>query len=164
MKNEDIDEIIYHIQKLKEITSDKTTSDESLKDGNNKKTKKSKKQKKTTKKSIKTIDVNDDQELQESISTLEESEPISIMKPEAVGPTDESKVTCDVCEQDIVLGKNLSGLVVADEFFACENCCQHLSKEELMDWTKSKMVSANDVRPIGLWVIQQQRENNKTAH
>ncbi len=162
MENKDIDEIISHIQKLKKITSNKTTSDDSMNDSTKESTEiGSKKTKKISKKqdNNKSKKINDNQNIKDTISHIENSEPVSIMNSEVIGLTDESTVICDVCEKDIVLGKNLSGLVVADEFFACEHCCQHLSKEELMDWTKSKMASTPDVRPIGLWVIQQQREN-----
>jgi len=52
----------------------------------------------------------------------------------------------------------LSGLVVSEKFFACEECCKNISKEGLTDWTKTGMVKHNDVRPMGLWAIQ---EKNK---
>lgn len=133
MDEKDIDEIITHIEKLRNLNNN------------------------LSKNSTKMDDVKENN-LTDNIDT-ENEEPISIMKPEVVGWTDESKVKCDVCENEIVLGKNLSGLVIANEFFACETCCQNLSREELMEWTQSKMVSPGDVRPIGLWVIEQQRQS-----
>jgi hypothetical protein len=165
MDNKDIDEIIYHIRKLR----DKDPADSSSQ-------KSEKANKKTTKTSM--VSSNEDNKVQEvgeqmnkpvsneekvakTISNLDEADPVSVMNPELVGWTDESTVTCDVCNEEIKLGKNLSGLVISDEFFACEDCCQKLSKEELMEWTQSKMVSSTEVRPIGLWVIEQQRENKK---
>jgi len=63
--------------------------------------------------------------------------------------------TCDLCNTEIELEKNLSGLVIAGEFFACENCCQNSEKNHLSNWTKSRMTKPSDVRPIGLWVTQE---------
>jgi hypothetical protein len=67
--------------------------------------------------------------------------------------------TCDICRQKIDFEKNLSGLVIQDSFFACEKCCQDVSKDELNNWTESKMASPKDVKPIALWLMQ---EKNKT--
>ena len=152
MKNKDIDEISSHIKKLKKINSV------------NRKSKKSPSKRRKNKKT-KSKAINKSNKIEENnteiLSSLQIQEPVSIMNPEVIGFTDDSTVTCDVCNHEIVLGKNLSGLVVADEFFACEKCCQEIPKKKLMDWTKSKMVSGSDVRPIGLWVIQQQDSNKK---
>jgi hypothetical protein len=82
---------------------------------------------------------------------------VSVMKP-IIHWTDNSIETCDICKQDIVLGKNLSGLVVNDSFFACETCCQKTPHNDLLNWTKSKISTSNTVRPIGLWLTQ---EKNK---
>ncbi len=71
---------------------------------------------------------------------------------------DLSSGVCDICGEEIELEKNLSGLVVAEKFFACETCCKESSKENLSDWTKSKMGKPSDIRPIGLWLTQ---EKNK---
>ena len=71
---------------------------------------------------------------------------------------DLDKRICDICNSDIDLEKNLSGLVVGGEFFACESCCKNSSNEELTNWTKSKMKTSSDFQPIGLWVT---REKNK---
>ena len=67
--------------------------------------------------------------------------------------------TCDMCGQDIVFEKNLSGLVIKSRFFACENCCLSSSEEDLDSWTESKMANPEDVKPIALWLMQ---EKNKT--
>ena len=75
---------------------------------------------------------------------------------------DDSYVTCDICKNEIILGKNLSGLVVEEEFFACENCCKSSTKDELTEWTKNRMVSPYNVRPIGIWLIQKRSENKST--
>jgi RNA polymerase-binding transcription factor DksA len=66
---------------------------------------------------------------------------------------------CDLCKQEIDFEKNLSGLVIHGKFFACEKCCQVASKDELMNWTKSKMSNLEDVKPIVLWFMQ---EKNKS--
>jgi myosin heavy subunit len=71
---------------------------------------------------------------------------------------DLSSGVCDICGEEIMLEKNLSGLVVGGNVFACEKCCTDSSKEDLSDWTKSKMKKPGDVRPIGLWLTQ---EKNK---
>ena len=164
MDNKDIDEIIYHIRKLRKTDSDDSSSQSDSKNEPSTSMTKDTNEKKI---SVDTKTVGnelvkvEEENIMESNAEIEEIEPVSVMKPEVVGWTDSSTATCDLCDKDIVLGKNLSGLVIADEFFACEDCCQKLSREDLMEWTKSKMVSNVDVRPIGLWVIEQQRENRK---
>ena len=97
-----------------------------------------------------TTDVEDTSEIGDIAST--------IMKPTSWRWGDTSTGICDLCKHEIVFEKNLSGLVVCDRFFACEECCKTVSKEDLMSWTKSRMVTSNDIRPIGLWTIQ---EKNK---
>jgi hypothetical protein len=162
MDDKDIDEIIYHIKKLKNVDIKKEPSTEdSARADNETNTGKSvmKAQSRRDRNQDTETTITKQDEAMEKIKNLEENDPVTIMNPEAIGWTDDSTVLCDVCDQEMKLGKNLSGLVIADEFFACEHCCQELSKDELMEWTKSKMVSANDVRPIGLWVIQQQRDD-----
>ncbi len=67
--------------------------------------------------------------------------------------------TCDLCKETIEFENNLSGLTIGGNFFACENCCKDFSKEELTSWTKSKMKSPSEVRPIGLWVIQEKNKD-----
>lgn len=162
MDDKDIDEIIYHIKKLKNVDIKKESSPEDSawadNETNTEKSVMNAQPRSDSKKDTENTITKQD-EAMEKIKNLEETDPVTIMGPEAIGWTDDSTVLCDVCDEEIILGKNLSGLVIADEFFACEHCCQELSKDELMEWTKSKMISAADVRPIGLWVIQQQREN-----
>ena len=67
---------------------------------------------------------------------------------------DTSVVTCDICSTPMILGRNLSGLVVDDHFFACESCCKNISKTKLVDWTKSRMQRPGKVRSIGIWVTE----------
>ena len=67
--------------------------------------------------------------------------------------------TCDICKKDIILGKNLSGLVVEEQFFACESCCINSTNNELFKWTKQRMKTPSGVRPIGIWITQKSSEN-----
>jgi len=71
----------------------------------------------------------------------------------------DSSGICDICKQEMVFEKNLSGLVIHGRFFTCEKCCQVASKDELMNWTKSKMSNLEGVKPIALWLMQ---EKNKS--
>ena len=70
------------------------------------------------------------------------------------------KGTCDLCGELIEFEENLSGLTVGGNFFACEKCCKNTSKEGLTLWTKSKMNNPGEVRPIGLWVIQEKNKDH----
>ena len=72
---------------------------------------------------------------------------------------DDTTGTCDMCGKQMIFEHNLSGLVIYGKFFACEKCCQDASKDELNNWTESKMASPKDVKPIALWLMQ---EKNKT--
>jgi len=76
-------------------------------------------------------------------------------------PTEETITICDICNEEMLLGKNLAGLVMENKYFACETCCQTTSKEELKQWIQSKMLSTNTLRPIGLWLTQE--KNKKTT-
>ena len=71
---------------------------------------------------------------------------------------DLSRSTCDLCHQEIILGKNLSGLVIGNRYFACESCCQHKPRQDIVEWTRSRMSTGHILRPIGLWLTE---EKNK---
>ena len=71
----------------------------------------------------------------------------------------DSTGSCDLCKREIVFEENLSGLVIHGRFFACEECCQDASKDELMNWTKSKMANPEDVKPIALWLMQEKNRS-----
>lgn len=73
--------------------------------------------------------------------------------------TEENMGICDLCSSNINFEDNLSGLVINEEFFACEKCCKESSKEDLENWIKSKMISPTEVKPIALWLME---KNNKT--
>ncbi len=66
---------------------------------------------------------------------------------------------CDLCSSVFIFEENPSGLVINEEFFVCEKCCKESTKEDLENWTKSKMISPNEVKPIALWLME---KNNKT--
>ena len=67
--------------------------------------------------------------------------------------------TCSLCNRKIVLSENLSGLVFNDEHFLCEDCCEHNSEDELMNWTKTIMQDPTKGMPIALWLIHEQNKN-----
>ena len=46
---------------------------------------------------------------------------------------------CDLCNRDITLNTNLSGLVFDDKYFLCEECHGTHSHEELDTWVKTIM-------------------------
>lgn len=92
----------------------------------------------------------DDKDFEEPVSTVTEPTPLRW--------SNDSTGICDLCKREIFFEKNLSGLVVGNKFFACEECCKTSSKEELMNWTRSRMIKPYDVRPMGLWFTQ---EKNK---
>ncbi|MEM0467086.1 MAG: hypothetical protein QXX20_05770 [Candidatus Thermoplasmatota archaeon] len=72
--------------------------------------------------------------------------------------TEQSIVFCDLCKKEMQLGRNLSGLIVENTFFACEECCTKTPHNDMVKWAQSKMLNKNTVRPIGLWLTQ---ETNK---
>ena len=67
---------------------------------------------------------------------------------------------CDLCNKTMSLEENLSGLVIDDSHFLCEECCQESSNEELSIWTTSKKANPGDLKPIALWLM---KEKNKTT-
>ena len=66
---------------------------------------------------------------------------------------------CDMCKKTINLKKNLSGLVVHNTHFLCEECCSSSSKKELNSWMQTKMAKPGDLKPVALWLM---KEKNKT--
>ncbi len=66
---------------------------------------------------------------------------------------------CDICKKTINLEKNLSGLVLHNSHFLCEECCQDSSKAELDVWMNTKMANPGDLKPVALWLM---KEKNKT--
>ena len=66
---------------------------------------------------------------------------------------------CDMCKKTIKLDENLSGLVVHDTHFLCEDCCKESSKEDLDVWMNAKMAKPGDLKPVALWLM---KEKNKT--
>jgi hypothetical protein len=97
-----------------------------------------------------------------SIQTIDSTPPENLTTPllqTSFVPTEETTTICDICHKKMTLGKNLSGLIVQNQFFACEHCCTTISHNDLFQWTKSKMTTPNTVRPIGLWLTQEKNKN-----
>ena len=84
---------------------------------------------------------------------------VTFLQQTSFVPTEETTGICDICHEEITLGKNLSGLVIQNQFFACEHCCKTLAHNDLLQWTKSKMITSNTVRPIGLRLTQEKNKN-----
>ncbi len=66
---------------------------------------------------------------------------------------------CDLCNRDMTLKTNLSGLVYDDKHFLCEQCHDDHSNEELDDWIKTKMKDPKKGMPISLWLIHEQNKD-----
>ena len=66
---------------------------------------------------------------------------------------------CDLCKKTINLDENLSGLVVHDSYFLCDECCKDSSKEKLDNWTASKMARPGDLKPVALWLAKERNKN-----
>jgi hypothetical protein len=60
---------------------------------------------------------------------------------------------CDICGQDINFDENLSGLVLLNRFFACEDCCNDASNDVLNSWIQTRNARTEDVNPIALWLM-----------
>jgi hypothetical protein len=106
-------------------------------------------------KMIKNIDVGKDSlSMLKNYNTKDNINKSNILSQTFSKWNEDSHATCDLCKKDIILGKNLSGLVVDEKFFACESCCINSTNTELFNWTKQKMQSPSGVRPIGVWITQ----------
>jgi transposase-like protein len=66
---------------------------------------------------------------------------------------------CELCNRDMLLKTNLSGLVYDDKHFLCEKCHDNHSDEELYDWIKTKMKDPKKGMPISLWLIHEQNKD-----
>lgn len=65
---------------------------------------------------------------------------------------------CDLCNRQILLDNNLSGLVFDDEYFLCEDCCNNNSQRDIEDWTESIMQKPSKGMPVALWIIHEQNK------
>jgi len=65
---------------------------------------------------------------------------------------------CDICGQDINFDENLSGLVLFDKFFACEDCCNDASNDVLNSWIETRNAKTEDVNPIALWLMNEKHK------
>ncbi|MFP4112046.1 MAG: hypothetical protein ACLFPQ_00195 [Candidatus Woesearchaeota archaeon] len=64
--------------------------------------------------------------------------------------TDEYR--CTLCNKEIELEKNLTGLVINDDIFICQHCCSTNPKNMLLDWINQKTDNAPNFRPIVSWL------------
>lgn len=65
---------------------------------------------------------------------------------------------CDLCGEDFFIDENLSGLILSNKFFACEECCKDASNDVLNKWMNTRNSKLGELRPIALWLMQ---EKNK---
>ena len=79
-------------------------------------------------------------------------ENLSIMKVDV-----RSSGICDICGRDIIFDDNLSGLTIRGEFFSCEKCCRDASKETLDGWVEYKKGKSNEIIPIALWLMKEEK-------
>ena len=93
---------------------------------------------------------------QQSIEPIQESKTIMTNNRDV----NLSKRICDICNKTIDLEENLSGLVIHDTHFLCEECCQESNNTELDIWTQSKMASPGDLKPIALWLMKEKNKNS----
>jgi hypothetical protein len=66
---------------------------------------------------------------------------------------------CGMCNRQIFLHENQSGLVFEDRFFICEDCCENHSEEEIQEWSKTVMQSPTKGMPITLWLVHEQNKD-----
>ena len=67
--------------------------------------------------------------------------------------------SCLVCNKDISLSRNPTGLVFEDKFFICESCCTKHSEDEILNISKSFMQNPDNGMPIALWLIHEQNKD-----
>lgn len=48
---------------------------------------------------------------------------------------------CDMCKEEIIFEKNLSGLIVLNKIFICEKSSQNKSDRIINNWIHSKMAN-----------------------
>jgi hypothetical protein len=65
---------------------------------------------------------------------------------------------CGLCNRQISLNDNLSGLVFDDEYFLCEDCCNKNTQNDIKDWTESTMQKHSEGMPVALWIIHEQNK------
>ena len=66
---------------------------------------------------------------------------------------------CDLCNRNITINLNESGLVFDDKYFLCGECHETHSNEELDNWVKTIMNDPVKGMPISLWLIHEQNKN-----
>jgi len=139
----DIEEIFLHIKKLKaecgltvEIKKEKLDDIEILRNNTEKITRET---------------IPDNISPEDIFEIVDEDETVSKMSLKTSG-------ICDLCGQDIIFDENLSGLVLFNIFFACEECCKDASNDVLNSWIETRNAKAEDVKPIALWLMQEKHK------
>lgn len=141
----DIEEIRKHVLQLETYTKDKKKSTQNKINKNDFST------------STQTTTLK--QPSENTISKKSKAIHITISNNESQNWSEQSKSICDICKNEIVLGKHLSGLVIDDHYFACETCCQNSTNNELLNWSKSRMNNPSNFSSIGLWLTQNKTKN-----
>lgn len=96
-----------------------------------------------------------------SIENFKEEDIFEIVKTEEITKKInlDSQGVCDFCKKEIFFDENLSGLVIFNKFFVCEECCTNTTNNDLSYWAEMKNAKLTDIKPIALW---QMEEKHKT--
>lgn len=65
---------------------------------------------------------------------------------------------CDICGQDIIFDENLSGLILLNRYFACEECCKDATNKILNSWIETRNAKIDDIKPIAFWLMQEKHK------
>jgi hypothetical protein len=152
-KDIDLDEIFSHIQQIKEeqkmtnVTKQEEVEPIKIIQENTKQL--------AGELTIEDIESGDVFEILGEVETTPNENLISIGNLSAsVKEEPSSTGVCDICHQGILFERNLSGLVIHGQFFACENCCKDATKENLDIWAESKNAKPEDIKPIAFWLME----------
>ncbi len=142
-KNKDIEEIFLHVKKLKAEFG--STGKRKKEKSDNIDISRNNNEKISKELILENISPDDIFEI------VDEDETVSKMSLKTLG-------ICDLCGQEISFDENLSGLVLFNRFFACEECCKDASNEVLNSWIETRNAKAEDVKPIALWIMQEKHK------
>jgi len=142
-RDKDIQEIFLHVRKLKaecglieEVDKEKLENIETIKKDNEKNFKK----------------INQDDISSNNVDkAVDQNETLSKLSLKTSG-------ICDICGQNISFDENLSGLILLNRFFACEECCKDASNDILNSWIKTRNARNEDAIPIALWLMQKKHK------
>lgn len=70
-----------------------------------------------------------------------------------------TKKVCKICNKDMDLHQNRSGVVIDNKFFICEQCHETADVEEEGFDLSSIMSAKHKEMPIALWMIQEQNKD-----